>query len=130
VKGKSFEIKVEGIGAFVIRARTMGDELDIAAGYSEITRGQNTPSQFLSALANMVATLRVVVDKGPPGWDVDTLDPLDEDSYAQISAVYNEIMVTENSFRKGPVAQGEAQGAGDCRRVGVVDTSAVQPGSD
>ncbi len=130
MKEKNFEIKVAGVGKFGIRTRTMSDELEIAAGYSEITRGQDKPSLFLVNLATMVATLRVVIQTAPESWDVDTLDPMDEASYAQMRSVYDAIVGAEYSFRKGPGTQGEAQGASTGGRPGAVDQAPVQPGTD
>jgi hypothetical protein len=109
-----FHETVEGVGQFVFARRTMRDELRIASEYSRLTEGVETPTPFLETIAGWISTLKVLIVSAPAGWDMDEMDPLDEDVYAQISKVNKALRLREGQFRKakGAPSQGPGQAAG------------------
>lgn len=109
-----FHETVEGVGNFVFARRTMRDEMRVAAEYSRLTEGVETPTPFLETIAGWIATLKVLTVAAPDGWDLDDMDPLDEDVYAKIGKVNKALRLREGQFRKakGTPGQGTGQAAG------------------
>src|SRR3546814_15237920 len=84
----SFTFNVEGIGPFTFRHRNLRIELSIQAEFSRICEGVETPNAFLQLVGDRVATLRVLTVKAPEGWDLDSMDPLDDESYTKLGRVF------------------------------------------
>lgn len=96
-----FTITVDGIGAFTFGRRSMRDELSIAAEFSRLTEGVETPTPYLATVAGWISTLKVLTVNAPDGWDIDAMDPLDEDTYAKLLKVHASLREKEGSFRSG-----------------------------
>ena len=124
-----FPVPVEGIGTFTFAQRKMADEIKIQAEYARMIDGTE-PTQWLSLVAGWISALTVLTVHAPAGWDLDELDPLDDESYAKMKRVYDALVEKEQSFRgnKGQARQGERTGAGD--HNGVLVSAEVQPPSD
>lgn len=105
-----FNVTVPDVGTFIFGRRTMGDELAIQREYARIVDGV-TPTDWLATMAGWLSVLRVMTVRGPDGWDLDTMDPLDEETYAKLNAVYSALREQERSFRRGPGSAVEAVGA-------------------
>lgn len=108
---KTFQIQIEGVGAFEFRHRRLRDEMRVAAEYSRLTEGVDNPPAWFDQLARMVATVKILTVKGPEGWDVDAMDPLDGETYATITKVYAALRDKEDFFRSRPGQGGETAGA-------------------
>lgn len=102
---RDFEVTVEGVGRFVFGYRVMRDEFKIQAEYSRVLDG-SPPTDWLHVLAGWVSTLKVLTVEAPEGWDIDQMDPLDDDEYAKISKVFEALRVKEVSFRGKPGTPG------------------------
>lgn len=107
-----FFVDVEGVGRFVFAKRTMRDELRIAAEYSRLTEGVETPTEFLSTIAGWISTLKALEVEAPHGWDIDDMDPFEDESHQKIFKVYAELRVKEGSFRKAKNPGSEGNGPG------------------
>lgn len=119
---------IEGIGTFTWRIpRTMRDEIKIAAEVSRLTEGVSTPSQWLSAVSEMIGALKVLSVESTEGWDIDAMDPLDPDTYKKISEVYGALRAAEERFRRGRGKERQAHGQGDGRNDRPVVPETVQP---
>lgn len=94
-----FHLDVEGVGHFVFAKRTMRDEMRIAAEFSRLTEGVTTPTTYLELVAGWLSALTVLTVQAPDGWDLETMDPLDEDTYAQLMRVHAALREKEGSFR-------------------------------
>lgn len=125
-----FFIDVPDVGRFSFARRKLDDEMKIAVEYSLMTQGIATPSDWLGIMAGAVSQLRVLTVTAPDGWDVDEMDPLDEDTYAKIIKVHRALREKEHSFRKGAVAPVQASGQGNSAEPGVLVPAQVQPGAD
>lgn len=124
-----FTITVEGVGAFTFAKRTMRDELRIAAEFSRICEGVETPNEFLQTVGSWISTLRVLTVAAPDGWDLDAMDPLDADTYAQLFQVHRALREKEGSFRrKGKASQGSGPEVG--QEPAVLVSPEVQPAAD
>src|SRR5690606_39076713 len=88
-----YYIDVEGVGRFRMARRTMRDEFQIGAEYSRLTEGVDTPTAWLAQMSTIMATLKVLSVTVPQNWDIEALDPLDDQSYASMLAVYRELRV-------------------------------------
>jgi len=97
-----FQVQVEGLGSFTIGRRTMRDEFAVAAEYSRLTEGVQTPTDFLHYYARAFATAKVLVVSAPSGWDIEKLDPQEDASYAQMIDVFDAIRAKEADFRDKP----------------------------
>ncbi len=80
----------------------MRDEFAVAAEYSRLTEGVDTPTKFLHYYARAFATIKVLGVSVPPGWDIEKLDPQEDASYAQLIDVYDAIRAQEADFRQKP----------------------------
>lgn len=109
-----FHQEVEGVGHFVFARRTMRDEMRIAAEFSRLTEGVETPTNFLATVAGWIATLKVLTVSAPDGWDLDEMNPLDDDVFARIGGVNKALRTREGQFRapKGTAGQNGGQAAG------------------
>lgn len=104
-----FSVPVDGVGLFVFGRRTMADEIKIHVEYSRLTEAVN-PTPWLDQVATWLATLKVLTVQFPEGFDMETLDPLDEDVYAKLLKVYAALTEKERSFRRGAGKASEAGG--------------------
>ena len=112
---KTFQCDVENVGAFVFYHRTMREEMRIGAEYSRLTEGVEQPTRWLELFANMVAVINVLLHEAPTGWILDELDPLDAQSFNQITAVYNALRSKEARFRGADGTERKADGPRDGR---------------
>lgn len=125
-----FHVPVEGVGRFRFGYRKLADEMDIAVEYSLMTKGIDTPTQWLGIMAGAVSQLRVLTVEGPDGWDLDELDPLEDADYAKLLKVHSALREQENSFRKKPAKTLEEGGQGSGEWAGVLVPAQVQPSAD
>lgn len=125
-----YEVPVEGIGQFKFSRRSLGDELKVQAEYARITEGAIQPTPWLFSLGTWISALRVLMVSAPDGWDLEALDPLADESYAQIKQIYEAMREKEDSFRRKPgkASQAPSQGDGQDNRVLVPET--LQPAAE
>lgn len=95
-----FQIQVEGLGSFTFARRTMRDEFAIAAEYSRLTEGVQTPTDFLHYYARAFSTIKVLQVASQDGWSVENLDPQEDASYAQLIGVFDALRAQEADFRR------------------------------
>jgi hypothetical protein len=107
-----FQITIDDIGTFTFGRRRMRDELAIAAEFSRLTEGVETPTPFLANVAGWISVLKVLTVEAPEGWDIDAMDPLDDDTYAKLVKVHVALREKEGSFRSGSKQASEADGQG------------------
>jgi len=103
-----FSVTIDGIGRFTFGKRTMADELAIQREYADIIQGVESPTVWLETMGGWLSVLRVLTVEAPADWDLDELDPLDEQTYAKLNRVYEELRNQERSFRGGQKPSGEA----------------------
>lgn len=127
---QEFSVEVEDIGAFHFAKRTMRHEFRIQAEYSRLIEGVETPTASLELMAGVVATLKVLTVKAPSGWNIDDMDPLDDDVYRKLLKVNAALRAKEGSFRRGPEAGGAGAGQADRAEPGVRVPAAVSAGAD
>ena len=108
-----FDVVVEGIGTFTFGRRKLADEIAIQVEYARTIDGVQ-PTEWLALVAGWLSALKVLTVRAPAGWNVDELDPLDDDTYAKLMKVHSALSEKERSFRSGPAAGGEGtrQGTG------------------
>ena len=105
-----FNVTVEGIGTFTFGRRMMRDEFAIQVEFARLIDGVE-PTAWLQAVGGWVSTLKVLTVRAPDGWDLDAMDPADDNTYARLNRVYDALIEKERSFRRGPEHQGQASGA-------------------
>ncbi len=93
-----FTVTVDQVGTFTFGRRTMRDEIAIQVEYARIIDGVE-PTDWLQAVGGWISTFRVLTVRGPAGWDVENLDPLDPETYANMMRVYSALAEKERSFR-------------------------------
>lgn len=104
-----FELPVDGIGVFRFGKRTMRDEIKIQVEYARMIEGVE-PTEWLALVAGWIAALRVLTVRAPDGWDIEAMDPLDDDTYARLMKVHAALVAQERSFRGRPSQAVEAAG--------------------
>lgn len=125
-----FHVDVEGIGHFVFAKRKMADEAALHVEYSKITQGIETPTAWLQLMGGWMAALKVLTVSAPAGWDVDEMDPLDEETYEKLGSVHLALRNKELSFRKGKAETGQAKRETVVNGDGILVPETIQPGSD
>jgi hypothetical protein len=98
----TYPITVESVGTFECRRRTLRVEIKIGAEFSRLTEGEEKIPSWLRELCEVVSTVKVLVAKGPDGFDVDAMDPQDEETFGKLMAVYSAITAAEARFRTKP----------------------------
>lgn len=104
-----FVVKVEGVGSFTFGRRTMKDEIGIQVEYARLLDGVE-PTAWLQAVCGWLSVFKVLTVRSPEGWDLDELDPLDDETYAKMNRVYEALVDKERSFRRGKDEAGEGRG--------------------
>lgn len=125
-----FQCQVEGIGNFRFAKRTLRDDLRIQAEYSTIAGHVDSPTRELAVFASCYAALKVLLVQAPDGWDLDSLDPLDDDAYTQLVKVHNALRSQEDRFRQGKRPRGEVRGEGAGSDAGLLVSQEVRPGAN
>lgn len=108
-----YEVHVEDIGTFTFAKRTMRLEFKIQAEYSRLTEGVDTPTANLDYIAGVFSALRVLTLAAPDGWNLDNLDPLEQDDFERVIKVHSALRAKESSFRRKPAGGGAGAGQGD-----------------
>jgi hypothetical protein len=108
-----FTVTVEGVGTFTFARRNMRREMAISAEFSRLTEGVETPTPWLQTVAGWIAVLKVLTLRAPDGWELDELDPLDDDNYSTLFKVHAALREKEGSFRRKPDEASQAERAGD-----------------
>lgn len=98
-KETDFTVQVDGVGTFTFGRRTMRDEIAIQVEYARIIDGVE-PTAWLQAVGGWLSVLRTMTVRAPDGWDLDAMDPLDDETYARISKVYEAFVEKERFFRQ------------------------------
>lgn len=116
---------VEGIGRFRFAKRKMADEIQIQRLFAEYTGGI-APTAWLLTLGEYLSTLRVLTVTAPEGWNLDDLDPLDEETYAKLGRVFVALREREETFRGRSKPQGEGSGQANAEHGGSLVSPDVQ----
>lgn len=125
-----FFVTVEGIGTFSFAQRKLRDELRIAAEYSRITEGVENPTPWLALVGGWIAAISVLAVTVPHGWDIEEMDPLDQDTYDKLRRVHEELRKKEQSFRSAKGGAGASKRQDHSEGPGVLVPQEVQPGTD
>lgn len=105
-----FRVPVDGIGDFVFGKRTMKDEIAVQVEFARMINGVE-PTAWLNAVCGWLSALKVLTVSAPEDWDLDTMDPLDEDTYAKLGKVFDALSQKEQSFRLKRTIDSAAAGA-------------------
>lgn len=127
---ESFSLNVEGIGTFLFSRRTMRHEIKVSAEYSRLTEGVTTPTAYLDLVSTWLATLSVLTVSAPEGWDLNAMDPLEEETYARLSKVFAALRAKEDSFRRKAAPAVPTPRPPDVHDGGVRVSPEVQPSTD
>lgn len=127
---EQFTTHVEGVGAFSFLRRTMRLEMRIGAEYSRLTEGVDTPTQWFELVAGILAAIKVLVVAAPPGWDLEQLDPTDDETWDQLVLIHRALRDQEDTFRRAKKKQSETTGAAAVGNAGVLVPSEIQPAAD
>lgn len=104
-----FIVNVEGVGSFTFAKRTMRDEIKIQVEFARMIEGVE-PTSWLQAVGGWLATLSVLTVRAPSDWDIEAMDPLEDEVYAKLNKVHEELRNKERSFRAGKKSVGESGG--------------------
>jgi hypothetical protein len=107
-----FPLTVAGVGDFTFRRRTVpaldaawteDDKREVAAWLGSVS---------LWELAMAVPTVGRLMVAGPPGWNLDQVDPLDREQTDPILVVYRSLRAAEDKFRQRGADKSPTMGAG------------------
>ena len=107
-----YSIDVPGIGKFTFRGRvSFRDAGRIGGEYYDFCGGIEPPKgSWLDAVASAYSEMKVLTVAAPDGWNLDTLDPQDQDSYRKFMEVSSARRAEEARFRGGSEVGGKAGG--------------------
>lgn len=105
-----FVVPVEGIGNFTFGRRAMADEIKIQVEFARIIEGVE-PTAWLNTVGGWLSVLRVLTVRAPADWDIEGMDPTDDETYAKLARVHGALIDKERSFRRKPEPTGEGSGA-------------------
>lgn len=113
-KVNDYYIDVPDIGRFRCARRTMRDEVDVQREYASMAGGVE-PTAWLITIAEYLSTLRVLLVDAPEGWDMENMDPLDDETYEQLGRVFAALREREESFRRKskPASEANSPAAGE-----------------
>ena len=114
-----FQVSVEGVGIFKFGRRNMSDEIKIQVEYARLIEGVE-PTEWLQTVCGWIAAFKVLTVLAPEGWDIDAMDPLDNDTYKNMALVYEALREKERSFRSVPQQVSEAERTGPVQDGGVL----------
>lgn len=120
---------VEGVGRFRFARRKMNDEMQIQRIFAEYTGGIE-PTVWLLTLGEYLSTLRVLTVSAPEGWDLDDLDPLDDETYAKLGRVFIALREREETFRSGAKQKGQGSSKADAGNGGSLVSPDVPPAAE
>lgn len=114
----NYFVDIDGLGAFEVMRRTMLANNKIRSEFNRITEGQESLSEAFEQFCVVFSTLKALVVKAPTGWNLDNLDPDDDNSYQQMYSLYFKIVEKEKFFRgKDQGGQNTSAGSGSDDRV-------------
>ncbi len=89
----------------------MRDEIAIQVEYARMIDGVE-PTAWLQAVCGWLSTLRVLIVRAPQDWNIDELDPLDDETYRMLVRVFDALSEKERSFRRKQKQAGEGNREG------------------
>ncbi len=107
---KTYEITVDGVGDFTFKRRTLRLSTMILGEYERYVSGIESPSDYLVSIATWISALKVLIEEAPKGFDLETMDPVEPETYAKLSEVYSALVGAENRFRGGHGKENKAAG--------------------
>lgn len=110
-KPTDYIVPVEGLGSFTFGRRTMRDEVVIQVEFARLIDGVE-PTAWLQAVGGWMSSLKVLTVRAPEGWNVDEMDPLDDETYSKLKRVHDALTAKEGSFRRKPEPTGQGGGEG------------------
>lgn len=105
-----FTVDVPDVGTFTFAHRTMRDEIAIQVEYARIIDGVEA-TEWLQTVGGWISVFRVLTVRAPADWILDEMDPLENETYAKMNAVYEVLREKEDSFRGGAKPKGEGRSA-------------------
>lgn len=131
-KATDFEVDVDGIGRFIFARRNVGDVYKIRGRYTVLTDGHYDAEGNMADLGALgFVTIQTLLVSGPPGFDLEALDPiLDDDFDTKVMSIFAALRAKELSFRPQPKAGSEGAGAGAGGDVRTVVPQEVQPSAE
>lgn len=106
-----YTVQVDGVGLFTFGRRKMADHVKIQVEYSRLTEGVE-PTPWLDCIATWLSVLKVLTVRSPDTFVLDDLDPLDDDTYANLLKVHAALRAKEDDFRLKSQKSSEAGGQG------------------
>lgn len=106
-----FVVQVPDVGTFTFRKKNMRVQAEVECEFARLTECLANVPDFLATLSSALADLTVLTVSAPDGWDLDALDPEEEEDHAKLLNVWGALRDKQASFRRDR-AQGQAGGAG------------------
>lgn len=126
----NFSVPVPGIGDFMFRRRSFRDGIKIQAEYESLTGGLADPSENLHLIASAWSAIKVLLVEAPASFNLEALDPDDDEAYARLIRVGAALFEKESSFRRPASQAGAAAGPAGGGNDGVCVPPPVQPAAD
>lgn len=126
----NFSVPVPGIGDFMFRRRSFRDGVKIRAEYEALTGGLADPSEGLHLIASAWSAIKVLLVEAPASFNLEALDPDDDEAYARLIRVGAALFEKESSFRRPASQAGATAGPAGSGNNGVCVPPPVQPAAD
>ena len=100
----TFPVSVDGVGDFVFKRRSLDAQFKIEAAAVRFLGGE-TASDSLYRMAMSFATVSHLAVTVPDGWNIDEIDPLDNEQLDRVHLVFRRLRAAEETFRAGAKSQ-------------------------
>ena len=103
LKSRTHTVDVEGVGQFEFSHRTLTLQVGVEAILNRMLGGPVSDDRLLY-VARAISTVKKLAIKCPDDFDLDTIDPIDEDEVNGVLKVYGGLLEAEATFRRSPTA--------------------------
>jgi hypothetical protein len=109
-ESSTFIVEIDGTGSFEIKRNTMSESMRVGAEYNRLVEGQSQVYDYFGRFCVIYATLKIMIVKSPPGFDIDKMDPNNDTTFSLFYELYNKIQEREEFFRTGSQSDGKTKG--------------------
>lgn len=103
LKARTHVVDVEGVGQFEFQHRTLTLQVGVEAIMNRMLDGPVSDERLLY-VARAIATIKKLAIKVPEGFDLEAIDPIDENEVEGVLKAYGGLLDAEATFRRPATA--------------------------
>lgn len=103
LKSRTHTVDVDGVGQFEFHHRTLTLQVGVEAILNRMLDGPVSDEKLLY-VARAISTVKKLAIKWPEGFDLEAIDPIDENEVGSVLKAYGGLLEAEANFRRRPPA--------------------------